>query len=252
VYVDAAGRLWVGEDRNNRALRFDNAAAKANGAAAAGALGQPNFTTSKFSTTQNQTGNVRGIWGDGQGRIYLVDEANSRIMIYNDAAAKANGANAGNVLGQADFISCAAPAPPTAGSLSFPNSMFIHNGNNTIWVEDAVNNRLLRSDVQLSTTTAVEGEFSTERPVGYSLTQNYPNPFNPSTTIAFSLKTTEHASVTVHNLLGQQVVTLFSGVAIANIRYTLSFDASKLPSEVYLYTLRTATTSETKEMILMK
>ena len=103
VFVDAGGRLWVSEDVNNRAIRFDNAAGKANGASADGVLGQPNFTTNTYSTTQNGTGNVRGVWGDGRGRLYLVDEGNSRIMIFNNAASLANGANADNVLGQANF-----------------------------------------------------------------------------------------------------------------------------------------------------
>ena len=41
IFVDAAGRLWVAERGNNRVTRFDKAAAKANGAAADGVLGQP-------------------------------------------------------------------------------------------------------------------------------------------------------------------------------------------------------------------
>ncbi|MDP1721570.1 MAG: NHL repeat-containing protein, partial [Candidatus Gottesmanbacteria bacterium] len=137
VFVDANGRLWVSEDVNSRVIRFDGAAAKANGAAADGVLGQPDFTTGTYSTTQSQTGNVRGVWGDGLGRIYAVDEGNSRIMIYNNAASLANGANADNVLGQADFVT--GTTATTATGFAFPNSMYIDNANNTIWVADAGN-----------------------------------------------------------------------------------------------------------------
>ncbi len=44
VAVDANGTLWVSDSWNYRVLRFDNAAAKANGAAADGVLGVPLFT----------------------------------------------------------------------------------------------------------------------------------------------------------------------------------------------------------------
>jgi hypothetical protein len=70
-------------------------------------------------------------------------------MVYTNAAAKANGANADNVLGQADFISGSAAAPPTASSFAFDNSLFIDNTNTHIWVADAGNNRVLRFDMKL-------------------------------------------------------------------------------------------------------
>ncbi len=251
VFVDVGGRLWVSEDVNNRAIRFDNAAAKPNGAAADGVLGQPNFTTNTFSTTQNGTGNVRGVWGDGRGRLYLVDEGNSRIVVFNNAAGLANGANADNVLGQPNFTTGTALDPPTANSFAFPNSMFIDNASNQIWVADAGNNRVVRFNVQIGVTAVVEN-LSAQRPEGYSLSQNYPNPFNPSTTITFALKNTAYATVTVYNLLGQEIATLFSGVANANDRYTLSFSATNLPSGVYLYTLRSSTSNETKKMLLLR
>jgi len=103
VYADAAGRLWVCEDDNNRALRFDGAAAKANGAAADGVLGQPDFTSNAKSAARNGVSNLRGVFGDGAGRLYLVDESNNRVVIFDDAASKSNGANADIVLGQPGF-----------------------------------------------------------------------------------------------------------------------------------------------------
>ncbi len=252
VFVDAGGRLWVSEDVNNRAIRFDNAAGKANGASADGVLGQPNFTTNTYSTTQNGTGNVRGVWGDGRGRLYLVDEGNSRIMIFNNAASLANGANADNVLGQANFTTGTAVDPPTASSFAYPNSMFIDNAGNQIWVADAGNNRVLRFAIQVGLPTAVGEDVSGQLPTTYSLSQNFPNPFNPSTTITFALKNTEHATVTVYNLLGQIVATLYDGIAAGGDQYRLSFNAANLPSGVYIYSLRSASTNAAKKMILMK
>ena len=251
VFVDAGGRLWVSEDGNNRVIRFDNAAAKANGAAADGVLGQPNFTTNTYSTTQSATGNVRGVWGDGQGRLYLVDEGNSRIVIFNNAAALANGANASNVLGQADFTSSAAPTPPTASSFSYPNSMFIDNANNQIWVADAGNNRVVRFDVRIGGSTTGVKVVASERPSDYSLLQNFPNPFNPTTSIRFSLPQASNVTLDVYNVLGERVAVLVNEYMQAGT-FNVPFNASALPSGMYLYRLQANGFSAVNKMMLLK
>lgn len=86
----------------------------------------------------------------------------------------------------------------------------------------------------------------------YTLGQNYPNPFNPTTNINFALKNAEHATVTIYNMLGQNVATLFNEEAAANRMYTLTFDAKNLPSGIYFYSLRSASRNEVKKMQLMK
>jgi hypothetical protein len=84
------------------------------------------------------------------------------------------------------------------------------------------------------------------------LTQNYPNPFNPATKISFALKTSERATVVVYNLLGQVVARLFDGTAAAGERYELTFDASHLPSGMYVYMLRSGSHVQARKMMLMK
>ena len=89
-------------------------------------------------------------------------------------------------------------------------------------------------------------------PEDYKLSQNFPNPFNPSTTITFAMKNTEHVTVTVHNMLGEEVQRLFDGIANADEVYRLSFDAKNLSSGVYFYQLNSASKNEVKKMSLMK
>ncbi len=86
----------------------------------------------------------------------------------------------------------------------------------------------------------------------YALAQNYPNPFNPRTTISFSVTRSGKATVTVCNLLGQKIATLFDGFAEPGRMYKTSFEASKLASGVYLYRLEAEGKASTKKMILAK
>lgn len=103
VYLDAGDHLWVCEDDNNRAIRFDNVSSKTNGSAADGVLGQPDFTSNQKSLSRNGVGNLRGVFGDAAGRLYLVDESNHRVLVFDHAVSKPNGAFADYVLGQPDF-----------------------------------------------------------------------------------------------------------------------------------------------------
>lgn len=103
VYADSDDHLWVCEDDNNRVIRFDSASIKGNGAPADGVLGQPDFTTNTKNYSRNGVSNIRGVYGDEAGRLYIVDESNNRILVFNHAASLQNGAYADYVLGQSDF-----------------------------------------------------------------------------------------------------------------------------------------------------
>ncbi len=85
----------------------------------------------------------------------------------------------------------------------------------------------------------------------YALSQNYPNPFNPSTQINVTLPVSGQTTLKVYNMLGQEVTTLLSGFKQAG-SYFVTFDASKLSSGVYFYTLQSGSFSSTKKMVLMK
>jgi streptogramin lyase len=144
---DASGRVWVSDRDNNRVLRFDSAATKANGAAANGVIGQLNFDSSLVALTQSGLSGPRGVSLDASGRLYVTDEGNNRILMYNGAASKANGANADHVLGQIDFISSTTLNPPTAKGVNYPEFLVVDNTMNQIWLADEFNNRILRFDL---------------------------------------------------------------------------------------------------------
>lgn len=103
----------------------------------------------------------------------------------------------------------------------------------------------------LTTDGVTDVENGAEVISGYALNQNYPNPFNPSTTISYQLPVDGMVTLKVYNVLGKEVATLFSGFANAGT-YTAAFDASALPSGVYLYKLEAGKFSAVKKLMLMK
>jgi hypothetical protein len=89
-------------------------------------------------------------------------------------------------------------------------------------------------------------------PREFQLMQNYPNPFNPTTMVKFSVPSTGQASMKVYNTMGQEVMTLFEGVAEAGRYYALPFNAANLASGVYFYRLVTESKTDVRRMMLVK
>jgi Leucine-rich repeat (LRR) protein len=94
-------------------------------------------------------------------------------------------------------------------------------------------------------------EEPTELPTAYNLAQNYPNPFNPSTKIEYSLPEASMVRLAVYNSLGQEVTSLVNEYKDAG-KYIVDFNASNLPSGIYLYKIQAGNFNKTQKMVLMK
>lgn len=88
-------------------------------------------------------------------------------------------------------------------------------------------------------------------PTQFVLGQNYPNPFNPVTTIKYSIAVASPVLLKVYNIVGQEVATVVNTVQPAG-NYSVSFDASRLASGVYLYKLQSGSLTSVKKMMLIK
>ncbi len=89
-------------------------------------------------------------------------------------------------------------------------------------------------------------------PSEFLLYPNYPNPFNPTTTIQFDLTRRTAMTLKVYNLLGQEVANLLNETPLSAGVHTVNFDASELPSGVYVYRLTSETHTASKKMVLLK
>ncbi len=142
ITVDSGGRLWVAEQDNHRILRFDNADVLVTGAAATAVLGQPGFTTSLPGTTARTLFSPGALVTDASGALYVSDYNNHRVLIYKDAAAKANGADADNVIGQPGMTTNSAGT--TDRKLSGPFGGLTFDAAGGLWISQLNTHRVLR------------------------------------------------------------------------------------------------------------
>lgn len=91
----------------------------------------------------------------------------------------------------------------------------------------------------------------TNSPSDFTLEKNYPNPFNPSTQIKYSVPETGFVNLSIYNLLGEKVAVLVNEVLTAG-EYQNNFDASHLPSGVYIAKLNLGSFSKSIKMSLTK
>ncbi|MDF1613051.1 glycoside hydrolase family 3 C-terminal domain-containing protein [Stygiobacter electus] len=105
-------------------------------------------------------------------------------------------------------------------------------------------------EVYNRTSSSVDN-YNNELPTNFELYQNYPNPFNPSTTINFKIPKSGHVKLNVYNSIGELVTNLIDNIMPAG-NHSITFDANRLPSGVYIYTISTNNIISSKKMMLIK
>jgi hypothetical protein len=96
-----------------------------------------------------------------------------------------------------------------------------------------------------------DGESTSGIAPEFALKQNYPNPFNPATVIRFSLPEVDRITLRVYDILGRVVAVLADDVYEAG-SHEITFDAARLSSGMYIYTLTTSRSSLTKKFLVLK
>ena len=93
-------------------------------------------------------------------------------------------------------------------------------------------------------------------PESFTLYQNYPNPFNPSTTIKYALNNNGFVNVSIYNVKGELVKTLFNGPQNKG-KYSLIWNATNnknesMPGGLYIYSVSTEKSIHSQKMMLLK
>ncbi|MCG6913481.1 T9SS type A sorting domain-containing protein, partial [bacterium BMS3Abin03] len=96
-----------------------------------------------------------------------------------------------------------------------------------------------------------ENEDLSQKPEEYKLSTNYPNPFNPTTAIKYQLAKDSYVTLSIYNMLGEEVAELVNEFEEAGY-YSLQFDAKNLPSGMYIYKIQAGEFSDVKKMLLLK
>jgi hypothetical protein len=136
-------------------------------------------------------------------------------------------------------------AVPSGGTVDFTHEIFDNTGSSH--PNDGFDATVYTLD--FSGITDVEN--ADQLPQNYALDQNYPNPFNPATTITYAVPQNSFISLRVVDILGNEVQTLVNETKSAGT-YTVSFDATSVPSGVYFYTLEAGNFVSSKKMLLIK
>jgi hypothetical protein len=102
----------------------------------------------------------------------------------------------------------------------------------------------------LTNITSVQNN-QTDIPDNFELYQNYPNPFNPSTNIRFTLPKTEHISLKIYNIIGQEVAELINDIRSAG-EHQILWQTDGLSSGVYFAYLKKGKQFKTKKLVLQR
>ncbi|MBT5875454.1 MAG: T9SS type A sorting domain-containing protein, partial [Candidatus Latescibacteria bacterium] len=112
-------------------------------------------------------------------------------------------------------------------------------------------------DLVVEQPTGIVGGGRTDIPDSFALKSNRPNPFNPTTRISFEVASESHITLTIYNILGQEIVTLVDGAHTPGV-YDVIWNGTDgygkvAPSGVYFYRLLSSSGyNRTRRMLLLK
>jgi len=146
----------------------------------------------------------------------------------------------------------------TGGSINSEGWYFAgtQTGSFEVTATDPVSQVQGHASVIISIIAGIKEELA-KLPTEYELYQNYPNPFNPTTTIRYAVPFTSNVTITIYNILGEQVERLIGEIKSPGI-YETKWNASMLSSGVYIYVIRAESESgnknfmQAKKLILLK
>jgi len=163
ISFDSAGNLWVGDDTNNRALKY--AVPITTGEAATLVVGQGTFTTFTAGTTATTLSAPFGISFDSAGNLWVADFNNNRVLKYPATISQVTGQL--TVVAGSCGINVVSGAPInygslTPGSISTEQTVVLQNTgtvagtlavHGTDWLDGSSTSQILVGNTKFSTGT---------------------------------------------------------------------------------------------------
>lgn len=144
IVIDpVTGKVFVADKDNRRVLRYPNVASLGNGAGAEAVFGQARFSTRASVTDPGFSGELRGMFFDRRGRLWVADAQFNRVVMFEAASFRETNAYPDRVYGQPDFATTTSSV--TASKMYYPEGVWVDT-EDRLWVSEYGNNRVLRFD----------------------------------------------------------------------------------------------------------
>ena len=238
VTLDSANdRLWVVDHINNRVLVYDISSGITDGMDATYVLGQADFTGGDINRGGSVAANTMYYPFDAKvdtvkSRVFVTDDGNARVLIFDISSGITNGMNASNVLGQVNFTSSAdnRGGSPAANTLKIPLCAMWDSADERLWVTDLENYRMLSYDLSGGITDGMAADTVLGQPTSVSSTYPTTGTGQSFTTAVFQGTLTNFGVRGPHgvhlDLSGQR---LFVADRISNRVLVFDTDSSGVP-----------------------
>ncbi len=88
--------------------------------------------------------------------------------------------------------------------------------------------------------------------ISFSLFETYPNPFNPELNIDVAIEAPGNLNISIYNLTGQHIHTIYNDMAVTNKVYHFKWNASNVSSGIYIVQIQNENLQYSKVVNLLK
>jgi hypothetical protein len=153
-------RLFVSDNSRSRVMVYDLSGGISNGMNAAHVLGQNDFVTGTADVTQNGLNRPDALTYDSaNSRLFVGDDSNQRVMVFNLGSGITDGMNASNVLGQTDFTSSGCASPITQNSICDTGGLAYDSVNSRLSISDTFKYRVLTYNLSGGITNGMNASY---------------------------------------------------------------------------------------------
>ncbi len=169
-------RLYVSEYASNRIKVYDTSAL-ATSMDASYVLGQTDFSGATSGVTQSKFNSPTAMAFDATtGLLYVTDENNHRVMVFDVSGTISNGMSASYILGADDFTTI--NSGPTASLMGVVFGVAIDTNNKNLFVVDKTNDRVLlfKPTIAIQSSTLNSGKVTRTYSESISISDNQQTP----------------------------------------------------------------------------